>query len=640
MHAAFPSVFSFEQSTYAGAADELMRPGAAGPFVQPWYMPISCTPADTGMPMGGIGSAFTLTAGGTTPVISLLNGYHVTAPAGYPIRLRNLFFSEREPDAPLVLTDHNNFRYTSQRYKLSRPDGAPWVDGNETEAELAQRLAHMAACQTLYEDNRIALERWKLPLSPAAARSSADLLIDVYGPCVARRQRYHGALTADVHEQRIAGQPAYPAGKMHHIGLYPMAQTSYDAPAHALRVTARSYSPVIAGDERASSLPVSITEVTLHKPGTTPLEGTRVWAIENLCGDQVQKARPGEQDAWFELLRSANRQNGHAFTSGAVTGIVMGQEEGAYRGDFNGNVCLALGHDGAPAEVSVSANPGVAAAYEDRIVDEFLANGRIVPRARPNGTGRERQMGVLGATVLVPPGQTRTVSFCLVLDFPHIQTGTEGRTKKYVSYFPDARQRAQTLAVETLANRITYRAAIAADHASLGSSAGIAGLLEAAPDAGARARLLTMLGNQLGMLADAVVWDTDDRCDILECVDYPYFNALDVYFYGSFALLRLLPRLDGMILRRFAQCVMAEDPTVRRYFLFAAHPHADLPLASLEGARSVVGAVPHDTGSPFDAQADTYVWRNVKLWKDLGPKFVLMVLRHYRLSGDKAFLRR
>ena len=60
MHAAFPTVFSFEQSTYAGAADELMRPGAAGPFVQPWYMPISCTPADTGMPMGGIGSAFTL----------------------------------------------------------------------------------------------------------------------------------------------------------------------------------------------------------------------------------------------------------------------------------------------------------------------------------------------------------------------------------------------------------------------------------------------------------------------------------------------------------------------------------------------------------------------------------------------------
>src|SRR5690606_3904703 len=47
---------------------------------QPWYEPISTLPSDTGMPLGGIGSAFTVTPAGTTPVLSLIPGLHVTAP--------------------------------------------------------------------------------------------------------------------------------------------------------------------------------------------------------------------------------------------------------------------------------------------------------------------------------------------------------------------------------------------------------------------------------------------------------------------------------------------------------------------------------------------------------------------------------
>jgi uncharacterized protein (DUF608 family) len=43
-------------------------------------------------------------------------------------------------------------------------------------------------------------------------------------------------------------------------------------------------------------------------------------------------------------------------------------------------------------------------------------------------------------------------------------------------------------------------------------------------------------------------------------------------------------------------------------------------------------------GSPFDPAPDAYIWHNVKHWKDLAPKFLLMVWRHYRLTGDKAFL--
>jgi uncharacterized protein (DUF608 family) len=44
-------------------------------------------------------------------------------------------------------------------------------------------------------------------------------------------------------------------------------------------------------------------------------------------------------------------------------------------------------------------------------------------------------------------------------------------------------------------------------------------------------------------------------------------------------------------------------------------------------------------GSPFDPKPDAYTWHNVKHWKDLAPKYALMVLRQFRQSGDLEFAR-
>ncbi|KAJ1403319.1 hypothetical protein B484DRAFT_227788 [Ochromonadaceae sp. CCMP2298] len=48
--------------------------------------------------------------------------------------------------------------------------------------------------------------------------------------------------------------------------------------------------------------------------------------------------------------------------------------------------------------------------------------------------------------------------------------------------------------------------------------------------------------------------------------------------------------------------------------------------------RKVVGAVPHDLGSPSEspwARTNAYNFQDVSSWKDLGPKFVLQVFRDY-----------
>ena len=311
--------FSFEQSTYTGLVSDLMAAGSAKPFIQQWYEPISCTPADTGMPLGGIGSAFTLTPAGTTPSLSLVNGLHVTSAAQQPFRLRNLFFAERPVSATVMLADPTVLKDNNQARPLRRADGQPWITGEESATQMSAVLAQMAACSTLYQDNQAAIKRWNVALSSRtlaaleqgdSAQLATQLLIDVYGAGVALACAYQAALTGNVAEDTICGQLAYPAHHMTHTSLYPVCETIHRAPQHQLTVSVESYSPVICEDERSCSLPVSITRISLHNPSADPIDGTLLWSIENLCGNQVHKARPGQQDAWFELIRTAQYQTG------------------------------------------------------------------------------------------------------------------------------------------------------------------------------------------------------------------------------------------------------------------------------------------------------------------------------------------
>jgi non-lysosomal glucosylceramidase len=51
------------------------------------------------------------------------------------------------------------------------------------------------------------------------------------------------------------------------------------------------------------------------------------------------------------------------------------------------------------------------------------------------------------------------------------------------------------------------------------------------------------------------------RFGVLECLDYAWYESLDVRLYGSFALLQLWPELDKAVLRDFARAIPAADPT-------------------------------------------------------------------------------
>ena len=59
-------------TSYSGNSEHLCKKGDAVEFIQPWYTPISTTPENTGMAVGGIGNTFTLTPNGNTPNFSFI----------------------------------------------------------------------------------------------------------------------------------------------------------------------------------------------------------------------------------------------------------------------------------------------------------------------------------------------------------------------------------------------------------------------------------------------------------------------------------------------------------------------------------------------------------------------------------------
>ncbi|GAB4849166.1 hypothetical protein Ancab_003976 [Ancistrocladus abbreviatus] len=112
-----------------------------------------------------------------------------------------------------------------------------------------------------------------------------------------------------------------------------------------------------------------------------------------------------------------------------------------------------------------------------------------------------------------------------------------------------------------------------------------------------------------------------------EGTEYRMWNTYDVHFYSSFALVMLFPKLQLSIQRDFAAAVLMHDPSKMK-----------LLCDGRWVSRKVLGAIPHDIGlnDPW-FEVNSYSIHNTDRWKDLNPKFVLQVYRDVVATGDKKF---
>jgi non-lysosomal glucosylceramidase len=157
-----------------------------------------------------------------------------------------------------------------------------------------------------------------------------------------------------------------------------------------------------------------------------------------------------------------------------------------------------------------------------------------------------------------------------------------------------------------------------------------------------------MLFNELYVLADSgTVWARPVGSDpkappvysFMECFDYPYYETLDVRFYGSMPLVKFWPDIEKGVMRAFAATVpQAFDE--KMIWIWKSQQTG----STVFKVRKAKGAVPHDLGVPNEdpfIQINQFSWQDTNGWKDLNPKLVLMVYRDFILTGakDKDFLR-
>ncbi|WP_421654822.1 GH116 family glycosyl hydrolase [Leptothermofonsia sp. ETS-13] len=242
--------------------------------------------------------------------------------------------------------------------------------------------------------------------------------------------------------------------------------------------------------------------------------------------------------------------------------------------------------------------------------------------------------GAIAVRFTLQPGQTRKIPFVLSWDFPvtEFAQGVE-YLRRYTDFFGRNGQNGWAIGRTALKHYPTWREQIQTWQQPILDRKDL-------PDWFKMALL-----NELYNLTDGgTLWSAADERDpvgqfaVLECIDYRWYESLDVRLYGSFALLHLFPELEKAVMRAFARAIPARDDRTRVIGYYTT-----IGAESPKAIRKVAGATPHDLGAPNEhvwEKTNYTSYQDCNLWKDLPCDFVLQVYRDYLLTGatDGEFL--
>jgi non-lysosomal glucosylceramidase len=398
-----------------------------------------------------------------------------------------------------------------------------------------------------------------------------------------------------------------PVGGGSYHALFPRAWQTFEPDVVGVRLVGEQLSPVIAGDLERSALPVGVFEWWVENPGREPVTVGIMATWADPPGGPAHGVAPG-------------RAHRVASDGPDISGIRFDDPGDAAPVALRGTLALgALASDGWALSTRAAFDP----IADTDLWTDFATDGRLdaAPPARAVSPAAGPAGAALAATTVLGPGERRSVRFALAWDLPMVEFGAGRRWwKRYTRSWGRAGTRAWDIAVHALAETPTWRAAIEAWQRPI--------LEDPERPAWYRAALF----NELYFLVDGgTFWEAgevggrepapDDigRFALLECVDYPFYDTVDVDFYASFALLELFPDLEQRGIRDLLAAIPIDDPTL-----------VTIQASGRDAPRKVGGAVPHDVGGPGDDpfhRPNWYRFQDVNAWKDLGPKFVLQAWR-------------
>ena len=440
-----------------------------------------------------------------------------------------------------------------------------------------------------------------------------------------------------------AGEPLaawdwYPASTAEHssgtyAARYPLSWTHYEG-VYAADVRCEAFSPILPGDYQRTSYPVAVFVWTLHNPTDEPLDlslllswrNTTGWFTNTDASAEVHFRDDGSPEHnYVPAIGQTEGQRNRCIDDGSLRGILLEGPLSTPVQEGEGQWCIATtDQPGITVQRCSRWNP---AGDGSELWTSFRSDGTIPQSDNDRRSGRDDpSSAALAVQCQLAPGQSITIPVVISWDLPVTAFASgSAALRRYTDFFGTAGNQAAAIAAEALRDWTDWRQRISTWQEPILTRRELPESIRMA------------LFNELyDLCSGGSLWSaasSDDpvgRFGVLECLDYAWYESLDVRLYGSLGLLQLWPELDKAVLRSFARAIPAADASQRPIGWYFTQGKG-----RVEADRKVKGATPHDLGAPNESpwEATNYTaYQDCNLWKDLGSDFVLQVWRTFRLA--------
>ena len=432
----------------------------------------------------------------------------------------------------------------------------------------------------------------------------------------------------------------YPAQGGDYHALYPRSWFVYRNVFQA-ELTCEQFSPILPDNYQETSYPIAIFNWTAHNPSDRPITLSVMFSWQNMVGwftntqksPEVKVRDDGSPVYEYQPRIGESQGNWNQWQSEQLfAGCVMNGATAGIPAEGDGQWAIVTDRSGVEVFHQLRWNPAGDGADLWR---SFSTDGSLPNFADPTPAAEGEQIGAaIAVRITLAPGETRQIPFVLTWDFP-VTEFAEGiiSYRRYTDFFGRSGQTAWAIGQVALQHYSSWQQQIQRWQQPILDRPDLPDWFKMA------------LFNELyDLTSGGTLWSAASDRDpvgqfaVLECLDYRWYESLDVRLYGSFALMMLFPDLDKAILRAFARAIPTENSrtrTIGYYFVMGS----DSP----EALRKAKDATPHDLGAPNEhvwEKTNYTSYQDCNLWKDLGSDFVLQVYRDFLLTGgtDIAFL--
>ena len=431
---------------------------------------------------------------------------------------------------------------------------------------------------------------------------------------------------------------------------YPQSQEQNSGTYHALyprswfvyenvlktQLTCEQFSPIWADNYQEASYPVAVFLWKAHNPTNAPItisimltwENIAGWFTNTLKSPQV-RVRDDGSPVYEYLPRWGESQGNYNCLAEdhQYFGCVLGQvadSQTVQEGD--GTWCIAT-----------AKNPQVEIFHHSRfnpvgngedVWQSFSANGSLPNYIDETPADENTRLGAaIAVRFTLQPGENLEVPLVLSWDFPVTEFAAGvNYYRRYTDFFGCNGENAWQIATTALKEYQNWRSLIQDWQNPILAKSDLPDWFKMA------------LFNELyDLTSGGTLWSPASEIDpvgqfaVLECLDYRWYESLDVRLYGSFGLLMLFPELEKSVIRAFARAIPQSDDRTRiiGYYL-------TIKSESPNAVRKIAGATPHDLGAPNEhvwEKTNYTSYQDCNLWKDLGCDFVLQVYRDFLFTG-------